>query len=178
LAKLAKIAPLASAGPSFTRISRGFVKPKHQRLVLLGLAMIAVSGAVGFALYTLDDTITYFYAPADVKSKGVPPGQSIRLGGLVEDGSVKKRADGVTMDFRVTDRIESVSVRYTGIVPDLFREGQGVVAEGSFDQNGVFKAETLLARHDENYMPKEVADALKKSGEWRPAQSPTQSPGT
>jgi len=144
---------------------------KKQRLILLVLAGLAVSAAFAFALSTLSDTITYFYAPADVKTKGVAPGQSIRLGGLVEKGSVRKDADGLTLHFVVTDLRQSVPVAYRGITPDLFREGQGVMAEGAFDASGVFQATTVLAKHDEKYMPKEVAAALKKSGEWRPAET-------
>lgn len=144
------------------------MKPKHQRMVLLAAALVAVGGAVAFGLSALQDTIVYFYSPSDVAAKGVGPGQAIRLGGLVEQGSVTRQPDGITLAFKVTDRAKSIRVHYRGLVPDLFREGQGVVAEGTFGAEGVFLADTLLAKHDERYMPPEVADALKRSGEWRP----------
>ena len=144
------------------------MKAKHQRLVLVGLAALAVSGAAALGFSALDDTMTYFYSPTDVLDKGVSPGQPIRLGGLVETGSVRHEADGLTLAFTVTDTAHSVPVRYRGLVPDLFREGQGVVAEGTFDAAGVFVAQSLLAKHDENYMPPEVADSIKRAGEWRP----------
>ena len=144
------------------------MKAKHQRLVLVGLATLAVSGAAALGFSALDDTMTYFYSPTDVLDKGVSPGQPIRLGGLVETGSVRHEADGLTLAFTVTDTAHSVPVRYRGLVPDLFREGQGVVAEGTFDAAGVFVAQSLLAKHDEKYMPPEVADSIKRAGEWRP----------
>lgn len=144
------------------------MKAKHQRLVLVLLGVLAVGGAGALGFSAIGDTMTFFYSPSDVKAKGVEPGQSIRLGGLVEAGSVKREPDGLTLAFTVTDRANQVAVRYRGLVPDLFRENQGVVAEGRFDAAGVFVAESLLAKHDENYMPPEVADSLKRSGEWRP----------
>jgi len=138
------------------------VKPKHQRLVLLGAALIALGGAAALALTTLGDKATYFYAPSDVFAKQPGPGEAIRLGGLVQRGTVAKQADGITIAFRVTDNARDVPVRYTGIVPDLFREGQGVIAEGRFDARGTFIADTVLAKHDEKYMPPEVAGSLHK----------------
>ncbi len=146
------------------------MKAKHQRLVLIGLAALAVSGAAALGFNALSDTMTYFYSPSDVVTKGVSPGQSIRLGGLVEAGSVRREADGLTLAFTVTDTANTVPVRYKGLVPDLFKEGQGVVAEGQLDPQGVFIAASLLAKHDENYMPPEVADAIKRGGEWRPQE--------
>ena len=144
------------------------MKAKHQRLVLVGLAALAVSGAAALGFSALSDTMTYFYSPSDVVTKGVAAGQSIRLGGLVEAGSVRHEADGLTLAFTVTDTANTVPVRYKGLVPDLFREGQGVVAEGSLGADGKFTASNVLAKHDENYVPKEVAEELKKRGEWRP----------
>ena len=144
------------------------MKAKHQRLVLVGLAALAVSGAAALGFSALDETMTYFYSPSDVVTKGVEAGQSVRLGGLVEAGSVRREADGLTLAFTVTDTANTVPVRYRGLVPDLFREGQGVVAEGRFDPQGMFIADSLLAKHDENYMPPEVADSIKRAGEWRP----------
>jgi len=143
------------------------LKAKHQRLVLAIIALVAVIGAGLLAASALKDEAAYFYAPNDVKVKGVEPGRAIRLGGMVVRGSLQKEADGVTMRFDVTDGKATVPARFTGIAPDLFREGSGAVAEGSFDANGTFVADNLLAKHDENYMPPEVADALKKSGAWQ-----------
>lgn len=137
------------------------MKPKQQRLALLVAALGALGGAAALAASAIGDTATYFYSPSDVLAKGVPPGQAIRLGGLVEPGSVTR--DGATILFRVTDNAQQSTVRYTGIVPDLFREGQGVIAEGKFAADGAFVADTVLAKHDEKYMPPEVAGALHKT---------------
>lgn len=146
------------------------MRAKHQRLVFVGAGLLSLGGAVAFALWALQDKVTYFYAPSDLVQ--AHPAGSIRLGGLVADGSVARLADGLTMAFAVTDLKSQVPVRYTGIVPDLFREGQGVIAEGQFGPDGVFTARTLLAKHDENYMPPEVAAALKKNGTWRDPSQP------
>ena len=142
---------------------------KRRRLyaVLAGVAMLGVAAAL--VLTALRDNIVFFYSPSDIKAKPVAEGQRIRLGGLVAKDSVKKNADGVTTEFVVTDMSESVPVRYTGILPDLFREGQGVVTEGVLRSDGVFTASEVLAKHDEQYMPPEVAEALKKSGYWKHA---------
>jgi cytochrome c-type biogenesis protein CcmE len=137
------------------------MKPKQQRLVLLLAALGALAGAGALAASALGETATYFYSPSDVLAKGVPPGQAIRLGGLVETGSVRR--EGATILFRITDNAEESTVRYTGIVPDLFREGQGVIAEGKFAADGAFIADSVLAKHDEKYMPPEVAGALHKT---------------
>ncbi|MPT46837.1 MAG: cytochrome c maturation protein CcmE [Sphingobium sp.] len=132
------------------------MKSKHQRLVLAVIAIIAVIGAGLLAASALKDEAAYFYAPNDVKVKGVEPGKAIRLGGMVVGGSIKKQADGVTIAFDVTDGKATVPARFTGIAPDLFKENSGVVAEGSFDDKGVFIANNLLAKHDERYMPREL----------------------
>ena len=137
------------------------MKPKQQRLVLLIAALGALAGAGALAASALGETATYFYSPSDVLAKGVPAGQAIRLGGLVEVGSVRR--EGATIMFRITDNAEESTVRYTGIVPDLFREGQGVIAEGKFVADGAFVADSVLAKHDEKYMPPEVAGALHKT---------------
>lgn len=146
------------------------MRAKHQRLLFVCAGLLSLGGAVAFALWALQDKVTYFYAPGDLVR--AHPAGSVRLGGLVVDGSVTRKADGLTMEFAVTDLKTQVPVRYTGIVPDLFREGQGVIAEGEYGPDGVFAARSLLAKHDENYMPPEVAAALKKSGEWRDAGPP------
>lgn len=137
------------------------MKPKQQRLLLVVAALGAIGLAGGLAVSALGETATYFYSPSDAAKKGVPPGQAIRLGGLVEPGSVVK--GGATTTFRVTDNAATTPVAYTGILPDLFREGQGIIAEGHFDARGTFVADTVLAKHDEKYMPPEVAGALHKT---------------
>ncbi|WP_299441460.1 cytochrome c maturation protein CcmE [uncultured Rhodospira sp.] len=137
---------------------------KKQRLYFIGLGMLALGGATALVLTAIGDNLLYFYSPTDLTEREVAPGQRFRLGGLVEEGSVDK--DGETIRFVVTDMVHTVPVTYTGILPDLFREGQGVVTEGQLDMNGLFTAASVLAKHDENYMPPEVADALKKSGHW------------
>ena len=140
---------------------------KQQRGALIGAGLGALGLAAGLVLYALSDTITFFYTPSDVVEKGVQPGTRFRLGGLVEDGSIV-RGQGKTVSFKVTDTAGTLPVTYVGILPDLFREGQGVIAEGMLDAGGSFKADTVLAKHDENYMPREVADALKEKGVWNP----------
>ncbi len=140
---------------------------KQQRGALIGAGLGALGLAAGLVLYALSDTITFFYTPTDVVEKGVQPGTRFRLGGLVEDGSIV-RGQGKTVSFKVTDTAGTLPVTYVGILPDLFREGQGVIAEGMLDAGGSFKADTVLAKHDENYMPREVADALKEKGVWNP----------
>ncbi len=139
---------------------------KQQRGALIGAGLGALGLAAGLVLYALSDTITFFYTPTDVVEKGVKPGTRFRLGGLVEDGSIV-RGQGKTVSFKVTDTSGTLPVTYVGILPDLFREGQGVIAEGMLDAGGSFKADTVLAKHDENYMPREVADALKEKGVWQ-----------
>ncbi|CDO60696.1 Cytochrome c-type biogenesis protein CcmE, heme chaperone [Candidatus Phaeomarinobacter ectocarpi] len=117
------------------------------------------------ALSALEDTVVFFYSPTDVAEKGMPVGEYARIGGLVVEGSVSK--EGASTIFSVTDTQNSIQVAYGGILPDLFREGQGIVAEGEFEVTGRFEASRVLAKHDENYMPPEVADALKASGQWK-----------
>jgi cytochrome c-type biogenesis protein CcmE len=138
---------------------------KQTRLTII-LASLAVLGvAAGLVLYAMRDTIVFFYTPSEIAEKGIGPGTRIRLGGLVEQGSLNK--EGNTAKFVVTDTVGTIKVSYTGILPDLFREGQGVVAEGSTGADGVFVADSVLAKHDENYMPKDVADKLKEKGVWQ-----------
>lgn len=138
---------------------------KRRRLYMVLAGMVLLSGAVALVLAALDENLSYFYDPSDIAE--APAGRSIRLGGLVEDGSVERQADGVTVTFRITDTANSIAVVYEGLLPDLFREGQGVITEGTLGPDGVFAAREVLAKHDENYMPREVADALKKSGQWK-----------
>ncbi|MDV5822564.1 cytochrome c maturation protein CcmE [Sphingobium naphthae] len=132
------------------------MKAKHQRLVLALVALAAIIGAGLLAASALKDEAAYFYAPADVKMKGVEPGRAIRLGGMVVKGSLRRAADGVTIRFNVTDGKATVPATFSGIAPDLFKEGSGVVAEGAFDRQGIFVATNLLAKHDERYMPREL----------------------
>jgi cytochrome c-type biogenesis protein CcmE len=141
------------------------VTRKQRRLYFVLLGMLALGAATALVLTAVGDGMVYFYTPGDLQTKHVGPDRRVRLGGLVQKGSVIK--DGSHVSFIVTDLTATVAVSYTGVLPDLFREGQGVVAEGKLDGQGTFQASEVLAKHDENYMPKEVADALKKSGHWQ-----------
>ncbi|HEY6670188.1 MAG TPA: cytochrome c maturation protein CcmE [Methyloceanibacter sp.] len=139
---------------------------KQRRGVLIGTCLVVLGVAVGLVLYAMRDSIVFFYSPSEVAEMKVAPGQRFRLGGLVETGSVV-RDEGTTVRFVVTDRSRNLPVTYTGVLPDLFREGQGVVAEGTLAADGTFHADNVLAKHDENYMPPEVAKKLKEQGVWR-----------
>jgi cytochrome c-type biogenesis protein CcmE len=139
------------------------MKPKHQRLVLGLLALGAVLGAAGLALSALQDQAAFFYAPGDVAGKPVPLDKAVRLGGMVETGSIVRKPDGVSIDFVVTDGKAKVPVAFRGVAPDLFKEGSGVVAEGRFNPDGSFTADNLLAKHDERYMPPQVAGKMHKT---------------
>ncbi len=138
---------------------------KQRRLTLIGGSLGVLALAAVLVLSALKDSIVFFNSPTDVVEKHVAPGTRIRLGGLVKEGSVR-RGDNLAVRFEVTDGNKAVSVNYQGILPDLFREGQGVVTEGTIEPGGAFKADSVLAKHDERYMPKEVVDALKKQGRW------------
>ena len=139
---------------------------KQRRLTLIGTAGLVLALAAGLVLFSLNDQLVYFYSPTDIGSKDLSAGARIRLGGLVEEGSVEK-GDGGAVRFAIIDTQNRMDVRYVGILPDLFREGQGVIAEGTLDVDGSFKADNVLAKHDETYMPREVADALKKQEVWQ-----------
>jgi cytochrome c-type biogenesis protein CcmE len=139
---------------------------KQRRLVLIGSALGVLAIAVALVLSALKDSIVFFNSPSDVVAKHVAPGTRIRLGGLVKPGSVA-RGEDLAVRFEVTDGENTIPVAYKGLLPDLFREGQGVVTEGVVEPSGAFRADSVLAKHDENYMPKEVADALKRSGHWQ-----------
>ena len=138
---------------------------KQRRLYFVLLGMLALGAATALVLTAINDTLVYFYTPSDIVAKHVGPDRRLRVGGLVEQGSVVKHGETVT--FTVTDLTATLPVTYTGVLPDLFREGQGVVAEGRLDGKGLFLASEVLAKHDEKYMPKEVSEALKKSGRWQ-----------
>jgi cytochrome c-type biogenesis protein CcmE len=139
---------------------------KQRRAILIGTCLGVLALAVGLVLTALRDSIVFFYTPSEVAEKHLDTGQRFRLGGLVENGSLK-RGEGTTISFVVTDKRATLPVTYTGVLPDLFREGQGVVAEGALTSEGVFHADSVLAKHDEKYMPPEVAEKLKEQGVWR-----------
>jgi cytochrome c-type biogenesis protein CcmE len=139
---------------------------KQRRLTLIGGGLAVLAVAVALMLNAFRDSIVFFNSPSDVVEKRIEPGTRIRLGGLVKDGSLV-RGNNLNVRFEITDGKTEIPVTYSGVLPDLFREGQGVVAEGALGGGGVFDADTILAKHDETYMPKEVVDALKKSGHWK-----------
>jgi cytochrome c-type biogenesis protein CcmE len=137
---------------------------RSRRKVLIFAIVFGVAVATVLGLTAFEENLLYFYSPTDVKAGKAPTTHSFRVGGLVVDGSVKRAPDSLTIEFDVTDNTESMTIEYTGILPDLFREGQGIVAMGSFQADGKFVAQEVLAKHDENYMPPEVAAALEASG--------------
>jgi cytochrome c-type biogenesis protein CcmE len=139
---------------------------KQRRGILIGTCLVVLAVAVGLVLVAMRDSIVFFYSPSEVATMQIAPGQRFRLGGLVETGSVV-RGEGTTIRFVVTDKTKTLPVTYTGVLPDLFREGQGVVAEGMLAADGTFQADNVLAKHDEKYMPPEVAKKLKEQGLWR-----------
>jgi cytochrome c-type biogenesis protein CcmE len=139
---------------------------KQRRGVLIGTCLVVLGVAVGLVLFAMRDSIVFFYSPSEVAEMRIAPGQRFRLGGLVEAGSVV-RGEGTSVRFVITDQAKTLPVTYVGVLPDLFREGQGVVAEGVLEPDGVFHADNVLAKHDENYMPPEVAKKLKAQGVWR-----------
>jgi cytochrome c-type biogenesis protein CcmE len=147
---------------------------KQQRLALVILAVLLVGGAAGLVLAALQDKVAFFVTPTQVAEQDLEAGRHFRLGGLVVAGSIKRDQDG-TVRFAITDTAREVTVAYKGLLPDLFRDGQGVVTQGVLRPDGVFEASEVLAKHDENYMPKEVADALKEAGYWNQDQG---KPGT
>ena len=138
---------------------------RRQRLFLIAGMVIGVGIAAGFALKAFNENLMFFYSPAEVVAGEAPPDHKIRVGGLVTTGSVQRQPDGLTVKFDLTDNKDTITVQYTGILPDLFREGQGIVAHGRLQDGRLFVADEVLAKHDENYMPPEVADALKTAHE-------------
>jgi len=139
---------------------------KQRRLILIGSSLGVLAIAAALVLNALRDSIVFFNSPTDIAEKHMTAGTRMRIGGLVKPGSLQ-RGDNLQIRFDVTDGKSDIAVRYQGIVPDLFREGQGVVAEGKLETGGIFVADTVLAKHDERYMPREVVDALKKTGRWQ-----------
>lgn len=140
---------------------------KRRRLTIVFTALVVFGAATALVLAALDENLDHFRSPSQLIAEPPAPERGIRLGGLVEEGSVERSDDGLSVTFRITDLAESVPVSYVGILPDLFREGQGVVTTGSMQSDGIFAAREVLAKHDETYMPREVVDALKASGQWR-----------
>tara|TARA_B110000238_G_C16048806_1_gene405150 strand:+ start:35 stop:499 length:465 start_codon:yes stop_codon:yes gene_type:complete len=145
---------------------------RKQRLIFVMVLLVGFGAATGLALFAFQKNLLYFYSPSQIASGEVETGQMFRLGGLVVEGSVVRQSDGITIQFELTDTAGSITVRYTGLLPDLFREGQGIVAQGKINPQGVFVAQEVLAKHDENYMPPEVAEALKEAGAKHPVSIP------
>jgi cytochrome c-type biogenesis protein CcmE len=143
---------------------------RSRRLVLIVVALAVVGAAAGIALYALNDSIVFFYSPTEIAEKGVSPGARLRVGGLIRAGTLVKSGDQ-NVAFLLTDGAHDLKVSYQGLLPDLFREGQGVVAEGVLQPSGELRAETILAKHDERYMPREVVEALKKQGRWQEGEA-------
>ncbi len=141
------------------------MKPKHQRLLFVFISVALLISAAIFVMQAFRENLIFFYSPTDLKSATLNAEQKIRVGGLVETGSIKKGADDA-VSFIITDGSNQLIINYKGLLPALFREGQGVVAEGNLNKDGQFSASTILAKHDENYMPKEVVDSLKRTGHW------------
>ena len=140
---------------------------KRRRLITVVAALLVFGSATALVLAAIDDSLDLFQSPSQIMAASPPPERGIRLGGLVEEGTVLRATDGLSVTFRVTDGAQSVPVAYRGILPDLFREGQGVITVGNLGPDGTFMAREVLAKHDENYLPREVVDALKASGQWR-----------
>jgi len=146
---------------------------RKQRLMFVALIVLGIGAAVALALSAFQENLLYFYTPTQVANGEAPHGRAFRVGGLVEAGSVTRESDGLTVHFTVTDTAKSIPITYKGILPDLFREGQGIVAMGRLDANSAFVADEVLAEHDENSMPPEVGDAIKKAGmHVKPGQKP------
>ena len=148
------------------------MKPRHRRIAWIAGGLAALGVAVALVLNAFQSNLVFFYTPTQIAQGEAPKGRAFRLGGLVEDNSVKRVPDGLGVTFIVTDRAKSIPVRYSGILPDLFREGRGVVAQGKLGDDGKFVATEVLAKHDENYMPPEAAEALKRAG--HPVGAPAQ----
>jgi cytochrome c-type biogenesis protein CcmE len=138
------------------------MKPRHKRALLIGTGLVVLAAAVTLVLTAFQQNLVFFFTPSQVAANEAPVGKPFRIGGMVEEGSLKRGGDGLTVQFKVTDTAKSVQVKYTGILPDLFKEGKGVVAQGRLGPDGVFQATEVLAKHDENYMPPEAAHALEQ----------------
>jgi cytochrome c-type biogenesis protein CcmE len=143
------------------------MKPRHKRIAMIAGGVVALGAAAALVLTAFQENLVFFFTPTQVAAKEAPQGRTFRIGGMVEKGSVKRQSDGVTVQFSVTDTAMAIPVTYRGALPDLFREGKGVVAQGQLGADGVFRASEVLAKHDENYMPPEAAEAMKKAQEAR-----------
>ncbi|HRN81776.1 MULTISPECIES: cytochrome c maturation protein CcmE [Nitrosomonas] len=139
------------------------MKPRHKKMAVIALSVSALTVAVVLVLNAFQSNLVFFFSPSQVAAKEAPIGKSFRIGGLVEEGSLKREGDGTTLKFAITDTAEVIRVVYTGILPDLFKEGKGVVAQGKMADDGIFYADEVLAKHDENYMPPEAASALEQA---------------
>ncbi len=139
------------------------MKPRHKKMAVIALSVSALTIAVVLVLNVFQSNLVFFFSPSQVMAKEAPVGKNFRIGGLVEEGSLKREGDGTMMSFAITDTAEAIRVMYTGILPDLFKEGKGVVAQGKMAENGIFYADEVLAKHDENYMPPEAASALEQA---------------
>jgi cytochrome c-type biogenesis protein CcmE len=148
------------------------MKPRYQRMAWIGGGVAALAVALGLVLNAFQSNLVFFFTPSQIVSGEAPKGKTFRLGGMVEEGSLKREGNSTSMTFRVTDTAKTITVSYTGILPDLFKEGKGVVAQGKVTDTGQFQASEVLAKHDENYMPPEAAEALKKAG--KPVGAPNQ----
>ncbi|MBA0902278.1 MAG: cytochrome c maturation protein CcmE [Candidatus Nitrotoga sp.] len=149
------------------------MKPRHKKFTYIILALLALSAAVGLVLYALSNNISLYFTPTQVLNKEAPQGRSFRMGGLVVANSLKRQEDGLTVHFNVTDTVKSMSVVYKGFLPDLFKEGKGVVVHGKLETDGVFRADEVLAKHDENYIAPEAAYAIKQAKKGQPKANPT-----
>jgi cytochrome c-type biogenesis protein CcmE len=147
------------------------MKPRHQRMIAIGAGVALIAIATGLVLYAFQGNVVFFFSPSQVAAKEAPVEKTFRVGGMVEKGSLKRLPDGLTVQFIVTDTAKSIPVTYTGILPDLFKEGKGVVTQGKLGADGVFHASEVLAKHDENYMPPEAAHALSKAEADKAAKS-------
>jgi cytochrome c-type biogenesis protein CcmE len=152
------------------------MKPRHKRFAFILAAVAGLAAAVGLVLNALENNVSLYFTPTQVFNNEAPHGRSFRIGGLVEEGSVKREQDGLTVNFVITDRYKSIPVVYKGILPDLFTEGKGVVAQGRVEADGVMRADEVLAKHDENYMAPEAADALKKAEAAKAAEAAASAP--
>ncbi len=148
------------------------MKPRHKRMIWIASGVAALAVAVGLVLNAFQSNLVFFFTPTQIANGEAPKGKTFRIGGLVEPGSVKRESDGTTVNFRVTDNAKTIDVAYKGILPDLFKEGRGIVAQGQVQGDGSFRASEVLAKHDENYMPPEAAEALKRAG--HPVGTPQQ----
>lgn len=147
------------------------MKPRQKKFVYIIVALAALGAAVGLVLFALKDNVSLFFTPTQVHNKEAPQGRNFRVGGLLQEGSVKRQSDGVTVHFVITDNAQSIPVIYKGILPDLFKEGKGVVAQGKIQADNIFHAEEVLAKHDENYIAPEAAEALKQAADSKAAAS-------